>query len=129
VDKETENFLYDLTYFQEVMHMVYSDAYEAYDALEQHDGENNYIISLGYLNMANQSFVELNRFKNEKALETYEISPFFNAYLEYKHELKEVITNKDTNTSWLYTKHQNLINSWKNADEFIKNYLKTTTNN
>jgi hypothetical protein len=124
MDKITENFLYHVSYFQELMHMAYSDAIEAYDSLEKYEGDNKYIIALNFLNMANQNYLEVKRVNHEYELDHNEINPFFEAFDHYKFQFKQVISEKDKNTSWLFSAKEDLIARWKEADEFIKQSIK-----
>ncbi|KZB92164.1 hypothetical protein A2U94_07665 [Bacillus sp. VT 712] len=56
----------------------------------------------------------------EAHLEHREFEGFFEAYKKYKFELKKVITEKDQNTSWLYSRYETLSKEKKELDLFIK---------
>ncbi|ARU63684.1 hypothetical protein CBW65_23670 [Tumebacillus avium] len=118
---------YDVSYMQELMRAAFWDAYEAYEALHNNHGDQRFSIAMNYLVLSHQSYVELNRMKHEKDLSHYEIDGFLTAYDEYKFELKKVITAKDENTSWLYSKKEMLLESWKSTNEFLSNYIKSAT--
>lgn len=122
-----EEFLFNVSYLKDLMYIAYSDAIEAYDALEHYEGDNKYIVALSYLNMANQGYLELMRAKHKYQLDCYEISPFFDAFERYKFQLKKVITSKDQNTSWLYCAHNSLKEKWKLANEFLEQSIKNQT--
>lgn len=128
MSKEAEKMLYDVSYFQELMKTAFSDAYEAYEALENYDGDIKYVIALNYLNLSFQSYVELKRVIHESELHHYEIESFFTAYEEYKFQFKKVITQKDKNTSWLIGTHDRLFESWKSTNEFLVGYIRTNSN-
>jgi hypothetical protein len=127
MSKEAEKMLYDVSYFEELMKIVFSDAIEAYDALMKYENDIKYVIALNYLSMAQQSYVELKRIKHESELHHYEVEIFFTAYEEYKLQLKEVITKRDSNTSWLAGSHERLLESWKSTNEFLVSYIKTNS--
>ncbi|PPQ47837.1 hypothetical protein C5G87_17130 [Paenibacillus peoriae] len=122
-DNDQKQLLYKIYYFQEVMKSSYADANEAYEVLEKHEDDSKYYISLGYLAMSQQSFTELRRVYWENGLDHYEIESYFTAYESYVFQLKEVITDKDENTSWLYTEHEKLIEIWKSTNDFLTNWI------
>ncbi|MDF2657778.1 MAG: hypothetical protein K0Q94_569 [Paenibacillus sp.] len=124
LDKEAEKMLYDVSYFQELMQSAFSDAYEAYEAYMNYEGDIRYSIALNYLILSHQSYVELKRLKHESGLDHYEVEGFFTAYEEYKFQFKKFIADKDTNTSWLFGTHERLMDNWKSTNEFLLNYLK-----
>jgi hypothetical protein len=126
-DNEVKKMLKDVSYFHDLMRATFKDAVEAYEALNNYDGDLKYVIASNYLVMAQQSYTELNRVKHESELGHYEVEPFFTAYEEYKFQLKEVITAKDSNTSWLSERYENLFEKWRTTDEFILGYIKTNS--
>ena len=85
--KESEDLLYNASYLQEKIHSAYVDAIEAYDVLEKHDTEVRYQLSLDYLSMSFQSYLEAKRVYFEAKMEHYDIDPFFQAYDHYKFQL------------------------------------------
>lgn len=122
MEKEStrEEMLYKLHHFQQVLRLTYTDASEAYEIIEKKDG---YSIALSYLTMSQQSYLELMRIYWEKSLEHHEIESFFTAYEDFIFQLKSVITDKDKNTSWLYSAHEKLSECWKSTDDFIKEWI------
>jgi hypothetical protein len=127
MNKEAEKMLYDASYFQDLMKTAFSDAFEAFEVLQNYEGDIKYSIALDYLIMSQQSYIELKRIKHERELHHYEIESFITAYEEYKFQFKKLITEKDTNTSWLYGTHERLLESWKSTNEFLSNYIKTNS--
>lgn len=122
-EQENER-LYAVYYFQQIIKMAYSDANEAYEALEKHEQNSKYNIALGYLSMSQRSHLEALRIYWENEIDHREVESFFNAYEAYAFQLKQVITEMDENTSWLYSAHQELIESWKSIDDFLSNWIK-----
>lgn len=125
-DKETIEMLRNVTHLQEVMRMVYSFSNDAYECLDNFEDDYKYVVSQNYLNMAQNCFLEIVRIKYEKELEHYEIESFFQAYDHYSFQLRQVITERDRNTSWLSGAHDSLGDNWKPSNEFISNWIKTT---
>ena len=111
--------------FKRFMLLSYSDACEAYSALEKHDEDSKYIIALGYLTMSQQSHIELIKAHCDIGLDHREIDKYMTAYEAYTFQLKQVITDKDTNTSWLSSTHDSLIDAWKSTDAFIEKWTNT----
>jgi hypothetical protein len=122
---EQDDFKYHVPYFKDMLDYAYSDALNSYDVLMNYDGDLKYQMSLSYFNMSFQSYLEAKRVRHLHELYHYEIEPFFTAYDDFKFQLKQVITEKDNNTSWLYGTYNRLIDSKKNLDEFINNSLKS----
>ncbi|GIP08206.1 hypothetical protein J1TS5_03760 [Paenibacillus macerans] len=121
--REREQRLYNVYHFRKIIYLSYSDANEAYEALEKYDDDSKYSIVLGYLAMSQQSYLEAMRIYFEKELDHYEIENFFTAYEEYIFQLKKVITDKDQNTSWLFTSHEKLMDCWKSVDNFLGDWV------
>jgi hypothetical protein len=125
--KETEDMVFAVSYMQDLMVKTFSDASDAYEVLSsEHDKAIKYSLSLNYLSMSYQSFLEMRRVYHQYHLEHNEIEVFFSDYEDFKLQLKEVITHKDTNTSWLTSKYNNLVEKKKSVNEFITNFIKST---
>jgi len=116
--------LHAVYYLQQIIKLSYSDANEAYEALVKHDDNDKYNISLGYLSMSQRSHLEAMRIYWENELDHHEIESYFSSYEDYAFQLKQVITDKDQNTSWLYSSHEKLIDAWKSTDEFLSDWIK-----
>ncbi|MDK8188790.1 hypothetical protein QP794_01670 [Paenibacillus sp. UMB7766-LJ446] len=124
--QEKNQLINTLYHFKRILHFSYSDACEAYSTLEKHDETTIYIIAQGYLSMSQQNHIELLRIYRENELDRGEIESYFKAYESYIFELKQVITDKDTNTSWLSSTHDSLIEAWKSTDAFIQQWINNT---
>ncbi|MCU7712460.1 hypothetical protein OK414_14670 [Priestia sp. JV24] len=118
--RENEEFLYNVSYLQEKLDDAFSDARASYKVLEKQDSDLRYQLSLTYMNMSFQSYIEAKRIYKEAHLEHHEFEGFFEAYKNYKFELKQVIIEKDQNTSWLYSRYETLSKEKKELDLFIK---------
>lgn len=112
-----------VTHLQELSHSVYSDVYDSYEILNKHEDDIRYSLSLGYLTMAHQSILEFQRVYHQFGLEHYEIDLFIKGYEHYKTQLKEVITDKDSNTSWLQSGFDSFTDNKKSVDEFLNNWI------
>lgn len=117
------SFFYNLQYFQQLIRSAFRDANDAYNALMNHEGDISYVIASNFLTLSHQSYIELKRFNHEQELDHLEIDSFFKAYEDYIFQLKQVIVDKDENTSWLYSTHNQLTESWKSANEFLSNAI------
>lgn len=122
-----EEMYTNVTRLQELLDSIYSDVRHSYDALDEHKGDIRYSLSLSYLSMSHQSYLEFKRIAYENGLATTEITPFFEGYEHYKHQLKEVITDKDSNTSWLGSALRSFTDAKKNVAEFLSTWIKSVT--
>lgn len=114
----------NLTYLRELLDSIYSDVNDSYAVLNNYDGDMGYSLSLNYLVMSHQSYLEFKRMYHKNALEHYEIDSLFDDYENYKIQLKEVITDKDSNTSWLYSAFNKFTDTKVSVDEFLGNWIK-----
>lgn len=126
---EEDSMVGMVMHMQELLHSTVSDAKHAYDVLNNYDDDTSYNLSLSYLNMSYQSYLEFKRIYHKNSLEHYEIEPFIRDYEDYKHQLNEVITKKDSNTSWLYSAYTRLMNIEKEVNKFMSNWIKANMNN
>lgn len=124
-----EEMYTNVTQLQELLHSIYSDVRDSYDVLidSNHEGDVKYSLSLTYLSMSHQSYLEFKRIYHQNGLERYEIDPFLKQYEHYKRQLKEVITDKDSNTSWLVSALDQFTKTKKSVDEFLGNFIKNAT--
>jgi hypothetical protein len=125
-NKEVEEMLYAVSYMQDLLHSTFSDASDAYEVLSSHEGDTKYILSLNYLSMSHQSYLEMRKVYHTNQLEHYEIDPFFRAYDDFKFQLKQIITDKDTNSSWLMSQYNALTECKNSVDEFLGNWIRST---
>lgn len=121
---EREDFIYSLYFLQDMVEETYQDAIEAYEVLKNYEDTTRHSLSLSYLMMANQSYIQSRKLCHEKKLEHYNIDGFLEAFRHYKNELKSVITKKDNNLSWLYSSESQLKENYIIASDFIKNQIK-----
>lgn len=119
------------TQLQELLHSIYSDVRDSYDVLvrdslneDGHSDDVRYTLSLGYLSMSHQSYLEFKRIYHQNGLEHYDIDPFLKGYEHYKRQLKEVITDKDSNTSWLVSALDQFTKTKKSVDGFLSEFIK-----
>lgn len=95
--------------------------------LSNYEGDLKYSLSLNYLSMSNQCYLEMKRVYRFNRLNHYEIEPFFRDYEEFKLQLKQVITEeKDDNTSFLSSSYDTFTKSKKSDNEFLSNWIKTS---
>ncbi len=123
--EEVQEMIVNVGYLQELLNLVFSDVCDSYEVLNNYDEDIRYSLSLNYLNMSHQSYLEFKRVYIQGELGHYEIEPFFRDYEHYRIQLKEVITNKDSNTSWLNSAMDKLTESKNSVDDFLGNSLKT----
>lgn len=121
-----EKFGYDLQLLKELMEETLTPSIAAYDVLidSEYEGDSAYQLSLGFLSIANQSYIEAKNIYNEKELEAIEIDPFFKTFKDYKFELTQYISERDNNPSWLSTRKDQFIDGCNGVIEFIVNHLK-----
>lgn len=122
-DELQERFT-NVSYLRDLLHSIYSDVSDSYEVLSKHDGDISYSLSLNYLAMSHQSLLEFKRVYHQYGLEHYEIDPLIDDYEHYKLQLKEVITDKDTNTSWLTSALDKFTVTKKSVDEFLNEWIK-----
>ncbi|PFK04775.1 hypothetical protein COI97_09195 [Bacillus cereus] len=121
---DVQEMIANLTYLQELLNLTFSDVYDSYEVLENYDDDIRYTLSLNYLSMSHKSYLEFKRVYLQNELYHYEIEPLFRDYEHYRVQLKEVITKKDSNTSWLYSAMNKLTETKKNVDDFLSTWIK-----
>lgn len=128
---DREEMYANVTQLQELLHSISSDVRHSYDVLvkdssneDGHGDDVRYTLSLGYLSMSHQSYLEFKRIYHQNGLEHYEIDPFLKQYEHYKVQLKEVITAKDSNTSWLVSALDQFTKAKQSVDEFLSEFIK-----
>jgi hypothetical protein len=126
MNDKTIQFLTNISYLQELMNSTYSDAYEAYDVIESQEDDLKYVLALNYLTLAQQSYLEFKRVVNQYGLERNELDVFIQAFDHYKVQLKEFITDRDTNISYVYSAIKSFEDARKEVDEFLSNTIKAS---
>lgn len=116
MDEATKQKAY---YLKSVTDAVYSDAAEAIRCIT--DLKERYSISLGFLNLSYQGYLEAKRFYFENdELGSDEFENFFRSYDLLKLQLSEVIKKEDKNTSWLSESFDNLVERQAALNESFK---------
>lgn len=108
----------------QLIQKTYSDISTACDIVIYQDNNSKYLVSLGFLNKSYMTYLEAKRFHSENEdIQSIEFENFFEAYNNLEHELKEVISKEDKNTSWLHSRigqFQQEIKSVNNLMEILK---------
>ncbi|MHA2890618.1 hypothetical protein [Bacillus cereus] len=116
-----ERFKYKVFELQSLIQKTYSDIKTACDVVIYQKTNSKYLISLGFLNKSYTTYIEGKRFYREnEGLESVEFDNFFKAYDNVEHELKEVISKEDNNTSWLNSRIGQIQQEIKNVNDLIK---------
>lgn len=111
----------NVNYVHKFLQQSYSGATAAYDTLSNYKGDTKYHLSLSFLSIADQSFIEAKRFYHaHEDIERVEIEEFFKKYEDFKFEITETISKKDSNTSWLGTRYDFLKDSMIELNQLIK---------
>lgn len=123
---ENEVFLYNIALLQDLMGETLDAALSSYEVLTNgyYENEESYQLSLGYLTLANQSYLAAKVLCTEKGLEASEINPFFDSFKEYKREINEYIVTQDDNSSWLSSRIGTFRTKCDYACDFISNTIK-----
>lgn len=125
--KNHDDRKFDVFYIRELLQTAYSDARDAYGAISNYEDDMKYHISLNYLNLSFQSYLAAKTFYySHEEIQHFEFDDFFNRYEHFKDQLKQVITKKDQNTSWLYSAYEDLKQSMTELNQFIDNAFKST---
>lgn len=104
---------------QHLLHLTYSDICTAYDVVTKKEYDRKYQIALGFVNNAHSTYLESRRLYFNEKIERQEFEDFFTKYERLERELKEVISEKDENTSWLYSRHEDFIEEMKSINELV----------
>ncbi|PFY57635.1 hypothetical protein [Bacillus pseudomycoides] len=106
---------------QRLIQKTYSDISTACDIVIYQDNNSKYLVSLGFLNKSYMTYLEAKRFYRENvAVQRMEFENFFKAYDNLEHELKEVISKEEQNTSWLHSRIGEFQQEIKNVNELIE---------
>lgn len=63
-----EEMYTNVTYLRELLSSISSDVRHSYDSLDEHKGDIRYSLSLTYLSMSHQTFLEFKRVAYENGL-------------------------------------------------------------
>lgn len=120
---KTLKFVNDLTLLQELYEDIYHNSDWAYDVLESYDGDNQYLAALNYLTMAHSSYLQAKLYISNNDLHHTELEEFLSEFKNFKFEFDQVITKKDSNTSWLFSRKQELDKGYKYVMDYTKNFI------
>lgn len=128
--RDKDDILNDAYYLQETMREAKSYAEDAYEVLgnDNFNGEEQYVLSLQFLTLSQQYYIDFKRLLHAKELYHVELDSFINAYEDFRFQLRKFIKDKDNNTSWLYTARNRLSEKWSEANEFLSNFIKNNMN-
>lgn len=109
-----------VTRLQELLDSIYSDVRHSYDVFtkDTHTGDSRYSLSLTYLSMSYQSYLEFERLAYEHGLVNMDIDPVLTKYKHYRHQLKKAITNKDSDASY-----NSAFNKFTDAKEYVSEFF------
>ncbi|PRT36914.1 hypothetical protein [Bacillus wiedmannii] len=113
------SYKFNVFELQHLLHLTYSDICTAYDVVTKKESNNKYQIALGFINNAHSTYLESRRLYFTEKIERQEFEDFFAKYERLERELKEVISEEDTNTSWLYSRHEDFIEEMKSINELV----------
>ena len=123
--KERIEFVEKLRLLRSYFEDTRSPALSAYDVLVEgkYQEDSAYQVSLGFLSIANQSYLFAKAIYNENALWNDEIDKFFTTFEDYRFELKEYISDKDNNSSWLSSRKESFVKECNKSIEFITEHI------
>lgn len=126
VNKNAENFIYNVYLLRDLIGETLSATSSAFEVLTngKYDEVNSYQLGLGYVAIANQSYLSAKVLCVEHSMESGEVSRFFDAYSKYRSEFDEYVIEKDTNSSWLYSRLSEFKKDCAEASEFLTNHIK-----
>lgn len=101
-DNEKENWIPQVYKLEELTYILYSHSSGAMKALRNYEGDIRYLISLGFYQMAQQTYLSIFDFYNgNDDLERGEYDQLLEAFQSFERELTSFISTKDDNSSWL----------------------------
>ncbi|RKD20973.1 hypothetical protein BEP19_14915 [Ammoniphilus oxalaticus] len=120
---ESKN-IYNMQLLKELMEETRSFVKASYNVLVDgvYEGDVSFQLSLGFLQIANQSYLTAKNLCFEQGLETFEIQLFFESFNNYRFELKEYVVKRDDNPSWLSSRYDQFIEGSSRAITFISDY-------
>lgn len=88
---------------------AYTSAISAFEALNSLDDSQRFVMAMQLLNNAEliNGFAK-QYYQNHEDIERAEFESYFEAYREYRYQFIKVIEEKDSNTSWLIGKKDDL---------------------
>lgn len=96
------------------------DIESSYEVLKEQRSDLDYQLSLSYMSMSWQSYLEARKLYVDPRLDTVEVERFFNSYNIYKSTLKRFINRKEQNNEWLVAAYKQLIKHYHILDDFHK---------
>lgn len=101
----TQDYVYKISLVKDLISDAYRNSDVAYESLNKFSGDASYLMASNYLIMAHNSYTTFIRFYQENNLQCIELDNWLTAYRHFKFQFDEVISNKDNNTSWLFSAH------------------------
>ena len=121
---KTLKIVNDLTLLQELYEDIYSNSCNAYDVLENYDDSDaRYLLVANYLSMAHISYTQALSYIAANDLHHNDLEEISPSFKKFKFEFDQVIIKKDNNTSWLYSRHNDLQKAYKYVMDYTKNII------
>lgn len=117
---ELQVFLDMVLRFQSHVDNAIDDIRSSYEVLKEQESDLRYQLSLSYLSMSWQSYLEARKLYIDPTLDVAEAERFFNSYNIYKSTLKRFINRKEQNNEWLDAAYKQLIKHYHVLDELHK---------
>ncbi|MGC8229004.1 hypothetical protein ACP2W0_08375 [Pseudobacillus badius] len=122
MEKDMIDWQNNVRYVHNLMQQAYLGATAAIDTLSSYEDDKKYHMSLAFLTLAEQSYLEAKRFyQTHENIERIEFDELFRKYEEYKFELMKTISDKDKNTSWLHSRYETLKDSIAGLNQLVDN--------
>ncbi len=94
-EEERQDWRKQVFKLEELTYMLYSHCNDAMEVLDNYDGENRYVVSLGFYQMAHQTFLSIfELYRNNEVLERGEYDQLIEAYQSFERNLTELIREK-----------------------------------
>ncbi len=123
-----ENWKSDVFYLQGLIQQAYTDVNDSYESLETYDGDKKYQLAVSFLGMSYQGYLFAKQFYyGNKDIQRGEFDNYFGAYENFKFEMNKVISERGTNTSWLFSRLEQFNASMVEVNKLIDNIKPTGT--
>jgi len=97
-----EEFVENVIYAEKKVQLLRSHCFDARKVISNYEGENKYVVALGFYQMAHQTYLHLAEFyRNEISIRSSELEDVLNEYEAFQINAREYIRIKDNNPSWL----------------------------
>jgi len=104
------------------MQQTYTDVNDSYESLENYDGDMRYQLAISFLGMSYQGYLFAKQFYyGNEDIQRGEFDDYFEAYENFKFEMNKVISEKDKNTSWLFSRLEQFNASLVEVNKLIDN--------